>query len=50
MENEIQELMVEVENYRQAIQDAQDALDAAERELDEALEMETKEKALISVM
>ena len=38
--NEIQKLMEEIEIYKQAIQDAQDALDAAERELDEVLDYE----------
>ena len=36
----IQELMNEVETYRQAIQDARDALASAERELDETLDDE----------
>ena len=36
----IQELMQEVETYKQAIQDAKDALASAEMELDETLEME----------
>jgi len=36
----IQKLMDEIENYKQAIQDAQDALDAAERELEETIEYE----------
>ena len=41
MENtKIQELMQEVETYKQAIQDAKDALASAEMELDETLEME----------
>ena len=34
----IRDLMQDVMAYRQAIRDTQDALDAAERELDEALE------------
>ena len=37
MDNRIQNLMVEVETYRQAIQDAKDALASAEQELDEVL-------------
>ncbi len=36
----IQRLVDEIEAYKQAIQNAQDALDAAEREIDEALEEE----------
>lgn len=36
--DKIRELTQDVMAYRQAIRDAQDALDAAERELDEALE------------
>lgn len=40
MENNIQKLMTEVETYRQAIQDAKDALASAEQELDEVLAME----------
>ncbi len=41
MENsKIQELMTEVEIYKQAIQDAKDALASAEMELDETLEIE----------
>lgn len=38
--NKIQKLMSEVETYRQAIQDAKDALASAEMELDETLEEE----------
>ena len=38
--NKIRELMSEVETYRQAIQDAKDALASAEMELDETLEEE----------
>ena len=38
MDSRIQELFDEVENYRQAIRDAQDALDSAERELVEELD------------
>lgn len=37
---EIAKLMVEVETYRQAIQDAKDALESAEQELDEVLQTE----------
>lgn len=40
MDNRIQKLMVEVETYRQAIQDAKDALASAEQELDEVLATE----------
>ena len=36
--NEIQKLMEEIEIYKQAIQDAEDALDAAEKELNEVLD------------
>ena len=42
--NEIQKLMREVETYKQAIQDAQDALDAAEKELDEILAYEYEQE------
>ena len=38
--SKIQELMNEVEIYKQAIQDAKDALASAEMELDETLEEE----------
>lgn len=38
--SKIQELMNEVEIYKQAIQDAKDALASAEMELDETLEAE----------
>lgn len=38
--SKIEELMQEVEVYRQAIQDAKDALASAEMELDEELESE----------
>lgn len=34
----VKELMQEVEAYRQAVQDAKDALESAEAELDEALD------------
>lgn len=40
MENKIQELFEEVELYKQAIQDAKDALASAEQELDETLDAE----------
>lgn len=40
MENRIQELMQDVEVYKQAIRDAQDALESAEMELDEMLDAE----------
>ena len=38
--NKIQELMNEVEIYKQAIEDARDALASAETELDETLDNE----------
>ena len=38
--NKIQKLMSEVESYKQAIQDAKDALASAETELDETLDGE----------
>ena len=38
--NKIQQLMTEVEIYKQAIQDAKDALASAEMELDEVLDEE----------
>ena len=38
MENKIQELINEVEVYKQAIQDAKDALASAEMELDATLD------------
>ena len=41
--NKIQELMNEVEIYKQAIQDAKDALASAEMELDETLDAEFEE-------
>lgn len=40
MDDRIQKLMVEVDTYRQAIQDAKDALASAEQELDEVLATE----------
>ena len=40
METKIAELFNEVEVYKQAIQDAKDALASAEQELDETLESE----------
>ena len=40
MQNEIQKLMAEVEHYKQAIQDAKDALASAEIELDDVLQEE----------
>ena len=42
--NKIKELMKEVEIYKQAIQDAKDALASAEMELDEELEAEFRDK------
>lgn len=38
--SKIQDLLNEVETYKQAIQDAKDALASAEMELDEALDEE----------
>ena len=38
--SKIEKLMAEVETYRQAIQDAKDALASAEQELDETLAAE----------
>ena len=38
MENKIEKLTREIDNYKEAIQEAQDALAAAEQELDEELE------------
>ena len=43
MENKIQELFNEVELYKQAIQDAKDALASAEQELDETLDAQSEE-------
>lgn len=39
-ENKIQELFNEIDLYKQAIQDAKDALASAEQELDETLDAE----------
>ena len=44
MENKIQKLLDEVEIYKQAIQDAHNALDEAERELGEVLSPEHEQK------
>lgn len=44
MDNKIQQLMDEVETYKQAIQDAKDALASAEMELDETLDAEFSER------
>ena len=45
MNNEkIEQIERDIETYRQAIQDAKDALEAAEQELDEVLEMEFEEQ------
>lgn len=44
MENKIQELFNEVELYKQAIQDAKDALASAEQELDETLDSEFEDQ------
>lgn len=44
MENKIQELFNEVELYKQAIQDAKDALASAEQELDETLDAEFEDQ------
>ncbi len=43
-ESKIRELMDEVEIYKQAIQDAKDALASAEMELDETLDMEFRQQ------
>ena len=43
-ENRIRELFEEVENYRQAIRDAEDALASAEMELDTALDSEYRKQ------
>ncbi len=43
-ENRIRELFEEVENYRQAIRNAQDALASAEMELDTALDSEYRKQ------
>ena len=40
LDNSIQDLCNEIENYKQVIWDAQDALDAAEMELDQVLAAE----------
>ena len=42
MENKIQKLLDEVDIYKQAIQDAHNALDEAERELGEVLSPENE--------
>ena len=42
--NKIQKLIKEVEIYKQAIQDAKDALASAEMELDETLEDEFRKE------
>ena len=47
--NEIEKLMVEIETYRQAIQDAKDALESAERELDDALASEMESEGWVPV-
>ena len=44
MENKIQKLLDEVEIYKQAIQDAHNALDEAERELGEVLSPEKEQE------
>ena len=44
MGNKIQELFDEVELYKQAIQDAKDALASAEQELDETLSAEYEDQ------
>ena len=44
MENKIQDLFNEVELYKQAIQDAKDALASAEQELDETLDAEFEDQ------
>ncbi len=40
MENKIQQILADIENYKEAIEDARNALAAAEQELDEELEKE----------
>lgn len=44
MENKIQKLLDEVDIYKQAIQDAYNALDEAERELGEVLSPENEQE------
>ena len=44
MENKIQKLLDEVEIYKQAIQDAHNALDEADRELGEVLSPEHEQE------
>lgn len=48
-ENEIRKLMADVETYRQAIQDAKDALESAERELDDVLASEMEKEGGVPV-
>lgn len=40
MENKVQQILADIENYKEAIEDARNALAAAEQELDEELEKE----------
>lgn len=40
MENKIKEILADIENYKEAIEDARNALAAAEQELDQELEKE----------
>ena len=44
MDNKVQELLDEVELYKQAIRDAKDALASAEQELDEVLDAEYRKE------
>lgn len=44
LKNEIEKLMKEIGNYRQAIEDAEGALAEAERELDDALAQALEEE------
>jgi len=39
MENKIQQILADIESYKEAIEDARNALATAEQELDEALEL-----------
>lgn len=45
--DQIERLEKEIEEYKQAIRDAQDALEAAERELDETLDVAARQQGLI---
>ena len=50
METRIQKLMEEIEVYKQAIQNAKDALASAEMELDETLDAAYKEMPCESII